>query len=73
MEAFAELLGGLDGTRIGGGIRIADGIAFGIGLGLRKYASQLDSRVWAGAPSCLPLRPSVSFFTTGTPVPSMST
>ena len=33
----------------------------------------LTSRVWAGWPSVLPLRPSVSFFTTGTPVPSICT
>ena len=33
----------------------------------------LTSRVCAGCPSVLPLRPSVSFFTTGTPVPSICT
>ena len=33
----------------------------------------LASRVWDGWPSVLPFRPSVSFFTTGTPVPSIST
>ena len=33
----------------------------------------LASRVWADWPSALPLRPSVSFFTTGTPVPSICT
>ena len=33
----------------------------------------LTSRVWAGWPSVLPCRPTVSFFTTGTPVPSICT
>src|SRR5712691_4847140 len=33
----------------------------------------LTSRVWAGWPSVLPFRPTVSFFTTGTPVPSIYT
>src|SRR5438128_5983321 len=33
----------------------------------------LASRVWAGCPSVLPCRPTVSFFTTGTPVPSTCT
>src|SRR6266481_304348 len=33
----------------------------------------LTSRVWAGWPSVLPFRPTVSFLTTGTPVPSICT
>ena len=38
-----------------------------------KTHPNLTSRVWAGSPSVLPCRPTVSFFTTGIPVPSICT
>jgi hypothetical protein len=73
IKAPAELFGGLHGSGAGSRIRIANREAFFVMRGLSEYASQLTSRVWAGWPSVLPLRPSVSFFTTGTPVPSICT
>src|SRR5712671_1527337 len=46
IDALAELFGGFDGTRVGGGARITDRVAFFIPPRLGEHASQLDlSRV----------------------------
>ena len=42
VDAFAELFGGFDGAGVGGGIRIADGVALLVPRGLGEHASQLD-------------------------------
>ena len=74
IDALAKLLGGLDGAGVGGRIRIANRRkpSLSQAVCVNTHPS-LTSRVWAGWPSVLPLRPSVSFFTTGTPVPSICT
>ena len=41
IEALAKLFGGLDGAGVGGGIRIADGVAFLVPGGLGEHTSQL--------------------------------
>src|SRR6266849_9846698 len=41
VDAFAKLFGGLDGAGVGGGIRIADGVALFVPGGLGEGTSQL--------------------------------
>ena len=73
INAFAKLVGGLDGTGIGSGIRVAYRITFLAEVVWVNTQPSLTSRVCAAWPSALPVRPSVSFLTTGMPVPSIST
>src|SRR2546428_7629479 len=42
VKALAKVFGGFDSARIGGGIRIADGVAFLVPPCLREHAPQLD-------------------------------
>src|SRR5579862_934583 len=42
VDALAKFFGGLDSARVGGGIRIADRIAFFVPAILGKYTSQFD-------------------------------
>ena len=70
VESPAKLFRTLDGSAIGGGIGIADGKAFLIPPRLGEDASQFDFP-GMGLRSYLADRP--SFFTTGTPVPSICT
>jgi hypothetical protein len=60
IDAEAELLGGFDGSHVGGGVRIADGPAFLVHGGLREYAPNL-TLAFAGALSLDPARPSLGF------------
>src|SRR5438552_14859967 len=53
IDAKAELFGGLDGSYVGGGVRLADGPAFRVYGGLCERATQL-ALACAGA---LPLDP----------------
>lgn len=48
IEALAELPGAFDGAGVGGGIRIANGVAFLVPLGLREYATQLSFTPMSG-------------------------
>jgi hypothetical protein len=73
VEPLAELLGVFDGAGIGGRVWVANRIACFVPLGLSEHAAEFDLGVWGGKPSGLPLRPAVSFLTTGTPVPSICT
>jgi len=41
VDAFPKLFGSLDGAGVGGGIRIAEGVAFWVSGGLGKHTSQL--------------------------------
>jgi hypothetical protein len=68
-----ERLGTFDGADVGGRSGVADRIAFRVALGLGTTQPNLASRVCADRPSIFPLQPAVSFFTTGTPVPSIWT
>src|ERR1039457_4298030 len=70
IEAQPKLLRRFNRANVGSRAGVAEGKAFLIPSGLRKHASQLGLPGGAGCPSVLPARPSVSFFTTGTPVPS---
>src|SRR5580658_172125 len=56
----AKFLGWLDGSEIGGRIRIADGPAFLVHGGLREHAAEL-ALACAGALSLDPARPSLGF------------
>src|SRR5580658_214131 len=60
IDAKAELLGGFDGSLVGGGVRIADGPAFLVHAGLREHAADL-ALACAGALSFDPARPSLGF------------
>src|ERR1700685_1695687 len=60
IDAEAELLGGFDGSHVGGGVRIADGPAFLVHSGLREHAAEL-ALAGAGALSLDPARPSLGF------------
>src|SRR5437660_351687 len=42
IDTFAELGGGFNGTSVGGGIRVPEGVAFRVPGGLREDASQFD-------------------------------
>ena len=48
VDSFAKLFGGLDGSGVGGGIRIADGEALLVVLVWVNTHPSLTSRVWAG-------------------------
>src|SRR5512146_3059264 len=41
IDPLAELFGGFDGAHVGGGVRITDGIALLIPLGLSEHTAQL--------------------------------
>lgn len=71
IESLAELSGGLNSASLGGGVRIADSIALFIPSCLCEDAAEFDFAS-VGRPLVLPVRPSVSFLTTRTPVPAIS-
>src|SRR5947207_12336208 len=73
VDAKTERLRGLDGSHVGGGIRVADGHPSWSTRVCVHTQPSLHSRVRARWPSILPLRPSVSAATTGTWMPSIST
>src|ERR1700678_4636029 len=58
--AEAELLGGFDGSHVGGGGRVADGTALLVHGGLCEHAAEL-ALAGAGALSLDPARPSLGF------------
>src|ERR1700691_480881 len=60
IDAEAELLGGFDGSHVGGGVRIADGPAFLVHSGLGEHTAEL-ALAGAGALSLDPARPSLGF------------
>src|SRR5271170_5540155 len=64
IKAFTKLFGGLAGLGVGGGIQIADGVTILVTGGLGEDTASLVSLVWAGCPSVLLGRPTVSCFTT---------
>ena len=73
IQALAELLCGLDGTGIGGRVRVANGKTLLIIGGLGEDASQFDFPGTSGlAVDFARPTPSVSARTMGTPVPSHS-
>src|SRR5215831_15637019 len=63
----------LDGPHIGGGFLIPYRVPLLVHLRLGKYTPSLASRVLGLPVSSLPLRPSVSRGTTGTPLASIAT
>src|SRR2546429_5312463 len=73
IDSPAKLFRTLDGSGIRGGIGIADWIAFLIPLRLGEDASQFYFPSMGRLARALACRPTVSFFTTGTPVPSSCT
>ena len=73
IDPKAELFGGFDGADVGGGIGIAHGRPWSSTLVCVNTQPSLHSRVRAGWPGVLPVRPSVSVFTTNTCVPSIWT
>src|SRR5450755_242730 len=57
VDAFAELFGGLDGTGVSGGVRIADRVAFVVPPSLGEHTSQLDLARVGGLDVCFALAP----------------
>jgi hypothetical protein len=73
IDTLSELFGSLDGARAGGRIGIANRVAFCVPRGLGEDASRFGLARVGRMAAGFAFAPSVSFFTTGTPVPSICT